>query len=425
MKVFLETYGCNFNVVTSEIMAAILKNKGYQLAKEEDAELVILNTCAIKGETERKTLKRISELKDSNKLVLVTGCLPELAKEKIEEINPEASIVGLASTTYIADVVEKMKEGKQVIRLNDAPRSLVNLERVRINPITGHVLIAEGSNDNSRFSVERIAHGSLISYQPDAIMKDVLHALQNGAKEITLTALDVAAYGSDSSISLPALLRKIHGIPGNFKVKLDQMQMKNILPILDDLILSFNSPKIYRHLDLVLHSGSNKILKEMNCGYTIEEFNLVVSAFRKKFPNMCLSMEIIVGWPGETDEEFQQTLDSLKMVKPDSIEVYPFVPRVGTQASKLQQIPSWKIKTRLTEVEHFAKQLMAEKNKQWENWAGDATVLEKTPLGCLARNFVYKPIYLPHGNLGDEVKVKVIETKEDHLVGQIVGYVKA
>lgn len=421
MRVFLETYGTDFNVATSEIMASILKNKGHQFVAEDNAELIIINSCALKGETERKVFKRLAQLKDSKKHVLVTGTLPEIAKEKIQEMHPDASIVGLSSITHIADAIEKMQDGNQVIRFNDTPRSLVNLARVRINPAIGNIIIAEGSSDNSKFSNQRLLHGSMICYTPDAIIKDVIHALDEGAKEINLTSLDVASYGKDLGIGLPALLRRLTSISGNFKIKLGQMSPKNVLPMLEDLILAFSSPKMYQYVDIALHSGSNNVLKSMNLGYTSEEYKLLVASFRKKLPNITISTDITVGFPGETDEDFQKTLDLLNEVKPDMIHVNSFDSRQGTDAAKMQQIPSWKIKNRVIEGEHLAEKIMSEKNMAWQNWHGEAVILEKNPLGCIARNFAYKPIYMQSGILGNSIKVKIVESKEDHLVGQMVG----
>ncbi|RLF61672.1 MAG: hypothetical protein DRN16_03350 [Thermoplasmata archaeon] len=416
MKIFLETYGCDTSKNATEIMAGALLKNGHNLVSKEAADVIIINSCALTGQTEKKILKRLTELKDSGKKVLVAGCLPEVSKEKIEFAMPEASIMGVTSFMNVAGVIEKMADYK-VERLKDRPDTLIGKQRIRINPAVGIVQIAEGCLDNCTFCVERTTRGTLVSYEPDAIIREVQKAVDEGIREIHLTAQDVAAYGFDTGVRLPALLRKLSCIQGDFKIKLGSMNPANVLKILDDLILAFNHPKIYRFLDIPIQSGSNKILYAMKRNYTNEEFKMIVAAFRKKYPDMNFSTDVLVGFPGETDEDYGKTVNVVTDVKPDVVNIYQYTKRPFASAGDTD-VPSWKVKNRAVEMEQLADKLQDKSNETWVGWRGTAIVSEKTPKGYLARNYVYKPIVLPKANIGDVITVDVVGTYGGNLVGR-------
>ena len=416
MKVFIETYGCDTSKNTTEIMAKILLENGHNLVSKDDADVILINSCALSGKIERKIITRLNELKDSNKKVLISGCLAEVSKEKIDAILPEASIMGVSSFPNVAKIVTKMMDYK-VERLKDSPETLIGKPRIKINPAVGIVQIAEGCSNTCSFCVDRTTRGTLVSYEPDAIIREFQNAVDSGAKEIHITAQDVAAYGFDSGVRLPSLLRKLSCIQGDYKIKLGTMNPASVLKILDDLVLAFNHPKVYRHLEIPMQSGSNKVLHDMRREYTAEEYKMIVAAFRKKYPDMTFSTDVLLGFPGETDEDFGKTVGLLTEVKPDVVNAHMYTNRPYTTAGDTD-VPSWKSKNRSDEIQQIADKLQDNSNEKWKTWGGLVTVSDKINDKYIARNYAYMPIILQKANLGDVITIDVVGTYGGNLLGK-------
>ncbi len=417
MNIFIETYGCESNQYSTEIMAALLTEAGHKLTPKDNAELIILNTCALETKTEKKIIMRLKELNDANKKILVAGCLTELQKEKIQATSPNASIMGTNSVTHIKDIVDKIKNNFKVTRIRDKPELLINQPRQRIYPYIATIQIAEGCLDTCSFCVDRTTKGSLISYEPEQIIREVQNALEDGCVEIRLTAQDIASYGRDKGAKLPALIRKLSSIPGSFKIRLGQMNPANVLPILDDLILAYNHPKIYQYLDLPMQSGSNKILKNMQRIYTKEEYQMIISSFRKKYPNITISTDVMIGYPEETDEDFGKTIDLIKEVKPDIINTYIYSERPFTKSGHAQ-IPPWKIKNWSIELDQLYDKIKEQKKDSWLHWHGEVTVTQKIGDIYLARNSTYIPIILKNATVGETKTTEIIEEKPNYYIGR-------
>ena len=416
MKIFIETYGCDTNKVSTEIMAAHLLKAGHTFASKDDAELIIINSCILNPSTERKLLARLSELQNSNARVLVMGCMAEVQKESITQRLPEASVAGVASVSNIAEIVKKIEGGLKVLRLSDTPRQLIGEERARINPATAIVQIATGCLENCVFCVDRSAMGSLQSYGPDRILDEIKKATLDGCIEIHISAQDVSSYGKDTGVKLPALLRKMAIIAGKYRVKLGAMNPATVLPILEDLIPAFNRPNMYQYLDLPLQSGSNKILREMKRNYTREEYMKIVHDFRNKYPNMAISTDVIVGFPGETDDDFRQTVELISEIKPAELNVFAYGAMPLTKA-EATDVLSWKIKDRYFELEKLGKKLKEEALKKWIGWSGEVFVTERTLGGNVGRNYAYMPILVGSAHAGDIRQCSVSGSNGEYLLG--------
>lgn len=399
MKVFLETYGCDTNKASTEIMAAQLLVAGHTLVGKKDAELTIINSCVLEPTVQRKVLKRITELRDANAKALVMGCMGEAQRELILQKMPSASVAGVASVSNIAEIVGKIQAGNQVIRFNDKARPLVGHERIRINQAAAIVQIAEGCLDNCAFCIDRSLIGSLRSYDPDKILREIKDALGAGCIEIQLSAQDVASFGLDSKVRLPALLRKICVLEGKYRVKLGPMNPANVLAILDDLIPAFNRPNMYQYLDLPLQSGSDKVLGLMNRKYNSADYKKIVHAFRERYPTMTLSTDVIAGFPEESDEDYKQTLAVLAETKPDILNVYAYGDMPLTKGGP-SNVPSWKIKDRFMELNKLSEKYREEHLAKWLNWSGEIYVTEKIAEGHVGRNYAYAPVLLKKAELG-------------------------
>lgn len=420
MKVYIETYGCQSNVSSSETIAGLLAEAGHQIVPFDSADIVILNTCALQLSTENKILRRLSELNMQRKRALVMGCLTEIIKEKIEEVAPQASIAAVSSTGHVVEILEKMELNTRVLRFKDKPINMLASPKLRINPYSAIIPISDGCSDNCTFCIDAITRGILISNEPDQIIREVQSAVANGAKEIQLVAQDVASYGTDIGVRLPALLRKLTSIPGEFKIKLGPMNPASIIPILKDLILAYNHPKIYRYAEIPVQSGSNKILAEMKRKYTAEQFKNIVAEFRKSYSNITIATDTIIGFPGESDEDFGKTVSLLNDVKPDVIKAYNYSVRPLTKAASMAgQIPSWKIKNRADEIKAIALKYADLKNEGWLGWKGDVLVTEFDEGSPVGRNFAYKPVLLDsRAKLGDVIVAEITKARSDYLVAK-------
>ncbi|MFH1126899.1 MAG: tRNA (N(6)-L-threonylcarbamoyladenosine(37)-C(2))-methylthiotransferase [archaeon] len=417
MKIFIETYGCESNQYATEVLAALLTKAGHKLVPKDESELTILNTCALESKTEKKIITRLKELDDSKQKILVAGCLTEVQKDKIQEAAPRASIMGTNSVTKINEIIEKIQNNFKVTRIRDNPNLLINQPRLRIYPTIATIQIAEGCLDACSYCVDRTTKGSLISYEPEQIIREVQNALKDGCVEMQLTSQDIASYGHDKGVKLPALIRKISSIPGNFRIRLGQMNPANVIPILDDLILSYNHPKVYQYLDIPVQSGSNRILKEMQRKYTKEEYQMIVSAFRKKYPEITISTDVMIGYPGETDDDFGKTIELIKETKPDIINTYTYSARPFTKPGQ-SQIPPWKIKTWAIELDQVYDKIKESRKESWLHWQGEVVVTQKVMGMYLARNYTYKPIILKKATLGETRIAEIIEEKPSYWLGR-------
>ncbi|MCK5299749.1 MAG: radical SAM protein, partial [Candidatus Aenigmarchaeota archaeon] len=279
---------------------------------------------------------------------------------------------------------------------------------------------SQGCDNSCSYCIVRSAKGHLVSFDPRNILTDIEKSIDDGCAEIWLTSQDCAAYGSDINMSLPALLRKIVLIQGDFKVRIGMMNPKSILPILDDLVVAFKNEKIFKFLHMPVQSGSDKVLKDMNRGYSISEVKKILSKFRKDVKQVSFATDVIAGYPTESDEDYKMTKDFLKDEMPEMINISGYTPRPMTVAKRLKNHASEVIKIRTSRISAVADMVKTKKNREWVSWIGDALVEEKVRNGVLARNFAYRPIVIKNEKLkvGQKVKVEVIDSAEGYLFGE-------
>ncbi|MFO7872642.1 MAG: tRNA (N(6)-L-threonylcarbamoyladenosine(37)-C(2))-methylthiotransferase [Candidatus Undinarchaeales archaeon] len=419
MKVYIETYGCSANFSDSEIMSGLLESKGHELVdSEKKADAVILNSCYVKDPTERKMKKRIKKLK--NKKLIVAGCFPESDRKGIEEIAPNASLIGPRN---IQDIVQVVESEEKMVKLGGPGVEKSKLEKKRKNPLINIVQINEGCLCECSFCITKHSRGKLQSYSIGAIVNDIKKSIEEGCKEIWLTSQDTGAYGLDFNRNLAELLSKVSEIEGDFKTRIGMMNPIHAIRILPDLIGAYKSEKIFKFLHLPIQSGSDRVLDKMKRGNSVKQFETIVEKFREKFPKLTLSTDIIVGFPGETESDFQKTLDLIERVKPDIVNISRYGARPGTEASELEQISGWKKKERSRKLTKLVKKIGLEKNKKWVDWTGEILIDEEGKTGSwIGRNFAYRPIVVKNKEnlFGKELKVKIKKAKPTYLISEIL-----
>lgn len=418
-NVYIETYGCSANQAESEIMAGLLTSAGINIVKNiKNADIVIINTCYVKFPTEQRIFSRIKKI---DKKLIIAGCMPEAAYDKLIEIVPKASLISTHHITDIVKVIKRILKGKRVELIGRKKEIKLCLPRIRKNPVIDIVPIASGCTGDCSYCSVKFAKGELFSYPKEMIIKEIKNSLKQGCKEIWLTSQDNAAYGLDNGKQmLPELLRDISKIPGKFFVRVGMMNPDNVKSILSDLISSYNNKKIYKFLHLPVQSGDNDVLRKMNRKYKIQEFEEIIKEFENAF-RIQLWTDVIVGFPGETDQQFRKTLELLKRVKPDWVNISKYGVRKYTAASKLKPLKSEIIKQRSKVVSNIVNILAFEKNKKWVNWKGDVLISKKgkKPGQWLGRNFAYKSVLINKRDkiLGKFLKVKILEASPSYLLG--------
>ncbi len=423
-KIYSEAYGCSANMQDSNIMLGLLAQNGFVVVDSpSEADLNLITACAVKTPTVNKMMHRIRELSKTDKPLVIAGCISKIDKERelAEKINPKASFVGPDAITEIVNVANDTLRGKKVSILERTGKEKANLPHLHANSVIDIVEINSGCLSNCAFCASKLARGNLFSYRPHAIREQIKSAVSEGCKEIWLTSQDSGAYGRDIDTNLADLLESVNKMDGIFFVRVGMMNPLHFKKVdLHNLIESYKGEKIFKFLHLCLQSGSNNVLKIMKRGYEVEDFVYYANKFRKEIPDMTLLTDIIVGHPGESDENFKETVKILKKVKPDLSIVSRFGSRPGTEAEKMKQIPTSAISERSKILHELVRKISLERNQKWKNWKGKILIDEKVKGGVQGRNFAYKSIVVNESlPLGSVVDVSVKKVFSNFLVGKI------
>lgn len=428
MQVFIHSYGCSANIADSEVLSGCLKQAGIQLAQSEaDADLLIYNTCAVKGPTENRIINAMKNA-PKNKRLIVAGCLPMISFERLLREVPFDGAVGPSAGESIVDVVRRVMAGERVVELaglDSLPK--LDLPRVQSNPVISVVPVNFGCLGSCAYCCVVHARGHLRSYSKKEIADRIQNDISCGFKEIWVTSQDMACYGRDIKGNLAKLLLALGELEGDFRVRVGMMTPNMAIDIQEQLVAAFESPHIFKFLHLPIQSGDDQTLMRMRRFYTVAEFKGILEAFRTEFPDLTLATDVIVGFPGETEEAFQNTLKLLEEVKPDITNISKFFARPKTVAAKMKDdlVPKEEIKRRSAATAELVKMVSLEKNLRWVGWEGKVLIDEKGKIegSWVGRNFAYKPVAIKSAEnlLGKTVNVKVVEVMSTYLKGTIVS----
>ena len=413
MKFYLETYGCAANFGNSLDLKAALIEMGHRPASEADADAVIVNTCVVTEKTERKIIRRLGQLQGTR--LVVAGCLPAALPESLLRIERRRSMGPLkaASAKEIADLFDD-----QACQ-NDARPPPEHTRLGDRQDCCGIVNIAEGCNGGCSYCIVRRARGRLISRAPEAVVDAVRKMVRSGVTEVQLTAQDTAAYGSERETNLPQLLGMVAQIPGNFMVRLGMMNPDSARSIQGDLIEAMHSPKIYRFLHIPVQSGSNRILESMGRRYRASDFLDMARSFRANFKDLSINTDIIVGFPGEKDDDFKETMDLIVALQPDKVNITRFSQRPGTPAARLYDMPDRIKKDRSRLLSRLWLEIAARRNSRYERRTLEALVTECGRGGTMkARSANYAGIVIYGApRLGSMCKVDIVGSNSFYLKG--------
>ncbi|MCC6011022.1 MAG: tRNA (N(6)-L-threonylcarbamoyladenosine(37)-C(2))-methylthiotransferase [Desulfurococcaceae archaeon] len=351
MRVYIETYGCALNRSDEALMKSTLTSRGHSVISSiEDADVVIVNTCIVRLETEYHMINRIKALHNycvkTGKRLIVAGCMARVEPYTINLIAPTASLVSPQNADKIYIAVEK---ANRVILLSGV-RS-----RDVIGVCTGSsvvpIPVQEGCLGDCSFCVAKHARRQLVSHSVEAIVKAVQEAVQSGAVEVELTGMDLGVYGLDlyKKRVLPDLLLEItKRVPGNYMIRVGMMNPDHLACFLDEIIEVMRSEdKIFKFLHIPLQSGSDRVLKLMKRNYTVDEYRSIVREIKAKIPGVSIATDVIVGFPGESEEDFEETLKVIRELEFERVHVAGYSIRPLTLAASMQQVNTLVRKRRL------------------------------------------------------------------------------
>ena len=420
-KIFVEAYGCSASFSDSEMISGLILNGGHTLVdNSSESDLNIVVTCSVKDATANKMIHRIKSLK--TKPLVVAGCLPKAEKITVEKFSENASMLGPNSLGKTLQVIDSTLKGTKLIALEDSDLSKVGLPKVRLNPVVGIVEIASGCMSECTFCQTKLSKGDLTSYRIGDIVRQIETEINDGCKEIWLTSTDNGCYGFDINTDLPSLIDTVVEIPQDFKVRVGMMNPMYMARIRENLIKSFDNDKVYKFLHIPVQSGSNTVLNDMKRGHTMETFRDVVKKARDRFPEFTISTDVIVGFPSETQEDFEKTVNLLKETRPDVVNLSKYSARPGTEAAEWEQIDVSVVKKRSKEIFELINQIALENNQKWIGWKGDVLFDEKTEEGIKGRNFAYKSIFVDENvEIGQTHTIEITNVTKHSLIGKIAS----
>ena len=344
-KLHLITYGCQMNEYDSERVAGLLRERAYELTDDATAaDVILVNTCAIREKAEEKVFSKLGELKSlkaarPDLVIGVMGCMAQLQQATVLRRAPQVDLVfGSPAIARVGELVERARrEGRPVLETGEAPLVKITAKPPAVDRLKAFVTVMEGCEKHCTFCVVPRTRGRERSHEPAAIVAEVEGLVAEGCREVTLLGQTVNAYGRDLTppTDLAELLARVNDVAGLERIRFTTSNPYNLTP---KLIRAMREvPKVCEWFHLPLQSGSDRVLDRMNRGYTRGRYLELVDALRQAEPTMAFSTDVIVGFPGETEADFEATLELIERVAYDNVFVFRYSPRPGTPAAAMTE----------------------------------------------------------------------------------------
>lgn len=367
-KIAFATLGCKVNLYDSEAMAELFKEKGYEITDfEKKADVYVINTCTVTSFGDKKSRQMIRRAKrlNSDAIIVAAGCYTQVAPDEVAAVEGINIVIGTKDRAKIVEIVENYKQEQGVLNAVGDIKKEKEFEPLKISGLKdrtrAYIKIQEGCNRYCSYCIIPYARGPVRSRRPEDIIDEVKTLAENGFKEIVLTGIHVASYGLDlENISLADIIERVHEVEGIERIRFSSMEPKAV----DDEFVERMSrlPKVCEHYHLSLQSGSDETLKKMNRRYTSEEYAEACKRLRKAFPDVAITTDIIVGFPTETDKNFEESYSFAEKVKLSKIHVFPYSAKEGTPAAKIRPQISPEVKS---ERSHKMLELSERLNKEF------------------------------------------------------------
>lgn len=444
--VYIKTFGCAHNMSDSEIMGHYLQLAGYKVLGLEqeiheldknyleqekrllkEADIIIYNTCTVKNPSDDKFF---SLLKKQTKPCILAGCIPQslTGELQLEKNNSnfwlnKYSALGVEQLETVEEVVSETLKGNIIHRLGKEKqlKERTFLSTIRKNKYVAIIPILQGCLGNCTYCKTKFARGKLKSYSLKDVVEQVRIAKVQGAKEIWLVSEDNGAYGLDIGTDFPTLLNKISAVGGDFKIRIGMFNPEYAYKYKEQLVEIFKQNIFYKFLHIPIQAGNDEVLHNMKRPYTVKEWKDSINYIKEQIPEMRFSTDIICGFPGETDEAFQDTMNLLKEVPMDVINISKFYARPNTVAHSMKQLSSKVIKSRSKELTVWFDQQNRNLDFIGKTVSAYFTENGNRPHTYIGHTQEYKQVVATCNEsiLGRELKMVVKEVTRDDLRGEI------
>ncbi|KAK4413366.1 Threonylcarbamoyladenosine tRNA methylthiotransferase [Sesamum alatum] len=422
--IYMKTFGCSHNQSDSEYMAGQLSAFGYNLTENQDeADLWLINTCTVKSPSQSAMDTLISKCRSAKKPLVVAGCVPQGSRD-LKELEG-VSIVGVQQIDRVVEVVEETLKGHEVRLLTRKTLPALDLPKVRRNKFVEILPINVGCLGACTYCKTKHARGHLGSYTVDSLIGRVRTVIADGVKEIWLSSEDTGAYGRDIGVNLPILLNSLVAeLPsdGSAMLRIGMTNPPYILEHLKEIAEVLRHPSVYSFLHVPVQSGSDTILTAMNREYTVSEFRTVVDTLIELVPGMQIATDIICGFPGETDEDFEQTVNLIKEYQLPQVHISQFYPRPGTPAARMKKVPSNVVKKRsreLTTVFESFTPYVGMEGKIERIWITDIAT-DGSHLVGHTKGYIQVLVVGPETMLGTSAMVKITSVGRWSVFGEVI-----
>lgn len=431
---YIETFGCQMNVRDSETAAGLLENLGYSRAEnKEDADVILFNTCCVRDHAEKRVFGNIGalkELKDErpNLILGVFGCMTQQKEvaEKLYKRFPFVDIVfGTNLLSRLPQFIELAESGGRTLAVDEDNITIEDdLPSIRTGRINAFVNINYGCDNYCTYCIVPYVRGRERSREPQSILDEIKGLVSEGYSEVTLLGQNVNSYGKDlANASFAKLLELVSGVEGLRRIRFMTSHPKDLS---DEMIQAMATlPNVCHHVHLPMQSGSNEILKRMNRHYTHERYLEIVKKLRASMDDVEITTDIIVGFPGETEQDFQDTLDMVERVGFASAFTFKYSPRKGTRAATMDgQIPDAVKRERLHQLNELQERMSRENNEKYVGQIGVVHIEDCDTRGvpvCYGKFSNFKMVYVPGTPelAGTYVPVRVLSVRKNSLTGTI------
>ncbi|XP_037699855.1 LOW QUALITY PROTEIN: threonylcarbamoyladenosine tRNA methylthiotransferase [Choloepus didactylus] len=429
-KIWIRTWGCSHNNSDGEYMAGQLAAYGYKITDNaSDADLWLLNSCTVKNPAEDHFRNSIKKAQEENKKVVLAGCVPQAQPR--QDYLKGLSIIGVQQIDRVVEVVEETIKGHSVRLLGqkkDNGKRLggarLDLPKIRKNPLIEIISINTGCLNACTYCKTKHARGNLASYPIDELVDRAKQSFQEGVCEIWLTSEDTGAYGRDIGTNLPTLLWKlVEVIPEGAMLRLGMTNPPYILEHLEEMAKILNHPRVYGFLHIPVQSASDSVLMEMKREYCVADFKRVVDFLKAKVPGITIATDIICGFPGETGQDFQETVKLVEEYKFPSLFINQFYPRPGTPAAKMEQVPAQVKKQRTKDLSQVFHSYNPYDHKIGERQQVLVTEESFDSKFYVAHNRFYEQVLVPKNPsfMGKMVEVDIYESGKHFMKGKPVS----
>ena len=427
-KVAFYTLGCKVNQYETEAMLELFEKDGYeQVNSEEYADVYVINTCTATHMSDRKSRQYIRRVKKKNPdaIIAVVGCYSQVSPEEILDIEEVNLVMGTNDRRKIVEEIKKINSSKKVSTVDDIMK-VKAFEEIEISQTNGKtrafMKIQDGCDRFCTYCIIPYARGRVRSRDIDSIVDEVKKLANNGYKEVVLTGIHVASYGKDlkdRDIKLLDVIKQINQIE-----KIERIRLSSVEPILftDEFVNEvLKMDKVCPHYHLSLQSGCDETLKRMNRRYTTLEYKTIVDRLRSKMPDVAITTDVIVGFPGETNEEFKKTYEFLKEIELSQMHIFKYSPRKGTPAATMENQVD-------PQMKHFrSEQLLNLSKVNFNKFATKFTGreldvlfeqnIEGNKYEGLTSNYIRVVVESDKNIQGQILKVKINDVKDEYVEG--------